>query len=323
MKTSDKIIRYIKEGGGVSPKQLSDYLEITPRAVFKHLRRLLADGKVSKIGTPPKVFYNFVEKVKDEKDYQISNSIKNLIEKRFIEIKPIGEIEEGWSAFANWCEKRGLDVLKSAEDYANIIKKYDAIRKDGLLDGMGKMKKTFSEVYLDYLFYLDFYSIERFGKTKLGKTLLYAKQSQNKMMIRGLAKEIKPNIKNLIKKYKIDAVGFIPPTVKREVQLMKELENGLDLQISKINITKIKTSVVVPQKTLSKLDDRIENAKATFIVGKKAFYKNVLLIDDAVGSGATFNEIASQIKKKGVASGKVIGIAITGSMKGFDVISEV
>ena len=35
----------------------------------------------------------------------------------------------------------------------------------------------------------------------------------------------------LIKKYKIDAVGFIPPTVKREVQLMKELEKKLGLHL--------------------------------------------------------------------------------------------
>jgi len=41
-------------------------------------------------------------------------------------------------------------------------------------------------------------------------------------------------------------VGFIPPTVKREVQLMKELENNLDFKIGKINITKIKTPITVP-----------------------------------------------------------------------------
>ncbi len=51
-------------------------------------------------------------------------------------------------------------------------------------------------------------------------------------------------------------------------------------------------------------------------------YKNILLIDDAVGSGATMNETAKQIKNKGIAK-KIIGIAITGSFKGFDVISEV
>ncbi|PIR58402.1 MAG: hypothetical protein COU70_01010, partial [Parcubacteria group bacterium CG10_big_fil_rev_8_21_14_0_10_35_15] len=81
-------------------------------------------------------------------------------------------------------------------------------------------------------------------------------------------------------------VGFIPPTVKREVQLMKELENGLDLKISKLGITKVKTPITVPQKTLSKLEDRVENAKMTFVVSEKMLCKNILLIDDAVGSGA-------------------------------------
>lgn len=323
MKTSDKIIQYIKERGRVSPKQLSDHLEITPRAVFKQLRQLLAEGKISKIGRPPKVFYGPVEKMTGKKKYQIPNTTKNLIEKRFIEITPAGEIEKGWDAFVNWCAKRELDVLKSAKDYANIIEKYDAIRKDGLLDGMRKMKNTFPKVYLDHLFYLDFYSIERFGKTKLGKTLLYAKQSQNKTMIKELAGEIKPNIKKLIKKYNIDMIGFIPPTVKREVQFMRELENNLDLKIGKIDITKIKTPIIVPQKTLNKLEDRIENARITFIVGEKTFCKNILLIDDAVGSGATLNEIAGQIKEKRIARGRVIGLAITGSIKGFDVISEI
>ena len=52
-------------------------------------------------------------------------------------------------------------------------------------------------------------------------------------------------------------------------------------------------------------------------------YGNILLIDDAVGSGATLNETARKIKSKGLISGKIIGLAITGSFKGFDVISEV
>jgi predicted amidophosphoribosyltransferase len=46
------------------------------------------------------------------------------------------------------------------------------------------------------------------------------------------------------------------------------------------------------------------------------------MIDDAVGSGATMNEIAKKLKSKNVAS-SVIGIAITGSFKGFDVITDV
>ncbi|MFA6622451.1 MAG: hypothetical protein WCV43_08870, partial [Candidatus Caldatribacteriota bacterium] len=76
------------------------------------------------------------------------------------------------------------------------------------------------------------------------------------------------------------------------------------------------------QKTLNKLDDRIDNAKKTIVVEDCFQYNNVLLIDDAVGSGATLNETAAQIKQNKIAK-NVIGLAITGSFKGFDVISEV
>jgi len=201
--------------------------------------------------------------------------------------------------------------------------KYDSFRKDGLIDGLAKIKMTFSQVNLDDLFYLDFYSIERFGKTKLGQLLLYAKQSQDKSLMKELAAAIKPKVDKVIKKYKIDGVGFIPPTVKRETQLMKELERNLQLNARMIPIVKIMTEVAVPQKTLNKLEDRVENAKKTIIVNDSKLYNNILIIDDAVGSGATLNETAGQIKAKGICRGKIIGLAITGSFKGFDVISEV
>jgi len=182
---------------------------------------------------------------------------------------------------------------------------------------------TFPKIYLDYLFYLDFYSLERFGKTKLGQLLLYAKQTQNKKIIKELIQGTKPEIDKIIRKHKIDGVCFIPPTIKREIQFMKELEQGLKLNTRKIAITKIKTEIAVPQKSLNKLKDRVENAQKTIIVEEVGLYNNILLIDDAVGSGATMNEVAKKIKDKNICQGKIIGLSITGSFKGFDVISEV
>jgi predicted amidophosphoribosyltransferase len=188
---------------------------------------------------------------------------------------------------------------------------------------MSKLSNTFAKVNLDALYYLDFYSIERFGKTRLGQLLLYAKQSQDKSLMKELIKDIKPAIDKLIKNKKIDSIGFVPPTVKRKIQFMKQLEKNLHLNLPIIPIIKIKTPVIIPQKTLNKLEDRVENAKSTFIVTPVAGSQNILLIDDAVGSGATINEIAGQMRHKKDRVNKIIGLTITGSFKGFDVISEI
>jgi hypothetical protein len=119
-------------------------------------------------------------------------------------------------------------IEKVAPEYVETLKKYSSFKEGGLIDGMDKFSSTFKEFGLDEVFYLDFYSIERFGKTRLGQLLLYAKQSQSKNLMRELSDDIKPRIDEMIKKYKIDGIGFIPPTVKREVQFMKELEKNQD-----------------------------------------------------------------------------------------------
>ena len=79
------------------------------------------------------------------------------------------------------------------------------------------------------MLYLDFYAIERFGKTRLGTILHYAKQGQNKMLMNILIDEIKQKINTLISVYKIDAIAYVPPTIRREIQLMKVLANGLKI----------------------------------------------------------------------------------------------
>jgi hypoxanthine-guanine phosphoribosyltransferase/biotin operon repressor len=321
--TANKIIEYIKNKKQAGANELAEYLSISRQALYKQLAKLLRDGKVYKIGRPPKVFYLIKEYAEQPRDIEIDKDLKKIVNKNFLIITPSGKRKEGMDGFIYWCEKYNQPIAKTAVEYKRTLRKYEKFKKNGLVDGMHKMKNTFSKVNLDNLFYLDFYSIERFGKTKLGQFLLYAKQSQDKKIMAELVAHIRPAVSGLIKKYKIDGVGFVPPTVKREVQFMKELEKKLHLAIKKIFITKIKTEVAVPQKTLSRLEERIENARTTFVVEDSAVYNNILLIDDALGSGATLNEIAAQIKNKGLCRGRIIGLAITGSFKGFDVISEV
>ena len=141
-------------------------------------------------------------------------------------------------------------------------------------------------------------------------------------MIKEVALKVKPVIQKLLKAKKIGAVGFIPPTVKRQTQFMKVLQQSLNIALPTIEIVKVRTEIVTPQKALNKLEDRIENADHTILVAEKKEYKNVLLIDDAVGSGATLNQVACKMEKLRVAQ-NIYGFALTGSAKGFDVISEV
>ena len=129
-------------------------------------------------------------------------------------------------------------------------------------------------------------------------------------------------IKTFLEFHNADAVGFVPPTIRREVQIMKFIQNQLNLPLPIIDIKKVSGIIPVPQKSLAKLEERIRNAKNTFVAMDRRSYDHVILIDDAVGSGSTFNEIAAKIKKKGIAR-KVTGLAVVGSFKGFDVITDV
>jgi len=320
--TTEKIIKYMKSKDQVSPADLSIYLGINRSATHRQINKLLKDGAIYKIGKSPKVFYLLSEKKKQTDVINIDSKLKKLIDDNFLLITPAGEKEEGFHGFEYWCNKQKLPVEKTAIEYKKTFEKYVPYKKDGLIDGMYKIKHTLDKVFLDKVFYLDFYSIERFGKTKLGQMLLYAKQSQNRTLINELIDHIKPQVLSLIEKFKVDAVGYIPPTVKRETQLMKEIGRQLNLPIPSINLVKVKTPVAVPQKTLNKLEDRIENANGTIIVDDSRKYKTVLLIDDALGSGATFNETARKIKSQKLAE-TIIGLAITGSFSGFEIISEV
>lgn len=323
--TSDRIIQYIADHKEVTPHQLQQYLGIGAPALFRQLKKLQAQGKITKTGSAPKVFYSLAaEGQTDTKDTAtiLQKDLAKLLEQRWLSISSLGQIEEGLNGFELWCRKFKLPIAKTAREYQQALAKYDQYKKGDLIDGLPKIANTFTKVYLDELYYLDFYGIERFGKTKLGALLLYAKQSQNRELMKQLFDEVRPKIINLINRKKITAVGFIPPTIQRLTQLQKELEKNLALELPTLKIVKATGVVAVAQKTLNKLTDRVTNAAGSIFVENIPQAKKILLIDDAVGSGASLNETARKIKEKNPQA-HVIGLAITGSYKGFDVLNEV
>lgn len=321
--TREKIIAFVERGSSVTPKAIIEHLGLVPTAIYRQLSTLVRDGVLQKSGTPPKVFYSLVRSSPQQKTYIFEPSVEQLINERFVKVSALGVVQVGIQAFVPWCLARKLDPVKTSVEYGESLARFDAYKRGDVIDATKKMQTTFPNTALNSVFYRDFYTIERFGKTKLGELMLYAKQSQNISLIKTIVADVASPIADLITRFDIDAVGFVPPTVKRTVQFIKEFERLLALHIPSIKITKIRTPIMVPQKTLSKLEERVENAQRSIVVEETKIYKNILLIDDAIGSGATINEVASQVRAKGLCTGKIIGLALVGSANGFEVIHEV
>jgi hypothetical protein len=326
MVTKDKILNLFDEKKELTIVSIVDELNVSKQYVHRIIIKLLDEGKINKYGSAPKTFYRINEaNSKGDSNINIEKNIDDFLNKNFIVITEVGEFLEGLSAFEFWCRKRKLPFNKTLDEYLLTKNKYDNyFNNNHLIDGLDKLKNTkgFDNIYLDSLYYLDFYAIERFGKTRLGTILHYGKQGQSKPLMQLLIEAIKSHLNHILDVYKIDAIAFVPATIKRETQLMKVLENGLKLNKPKIVIQKYSGLIPVPQKSLNKIEERINNADNTFIIKSSISYKNVLLIDDAVGSGSTLNQIAKKIKNNGLAK-NVIGLAIVGSYKGFDVITDV
>jgi len=321
--TGDKIMAYLKEKNTASINEMKRFFGISHQALYKHLNKLLSAQKIAKSGRPPKVYYHLAEPTLAAEESINDKPLLQFINDNYLLISSAGNFMPGLSGFAQFCRQNNLPLEKTAREYQMTLQKYNQHKRDGLISGLTKFQNTFPQIFLDEVYYFDFYSIERFGKTKLGTLLLYAKQAQNPELIKMITTLTRARLERLIEEKQIDALGFIPPTVPRQIQFQKEFALLLNLNLPQLNLVKTVTDVAIPQKSLSKLSDRVENARRTIFVDDRRQFKNILLIDDAVGSGATLNVVAEKIKNKGLCSGKIIGLALTGSFKGFDVISEV
>lgn len=326
MKTKDKLLKLFQKHQSLKIEEIEKHLNVSRQYIHRILAEFLEDGKVVKLGSAPRTIYKIKEKKTTSiETYLISKEVNTFLNLNFLVITEIGALLQGIDAFEYWCEKRKLPIQKTLEEFLLTYKKYEGYKDTfGLISGLDKLKSTkeLKEIALDQIWYLDFYAIERFGKTKLGNLVHYAKQGQNIPLMKMLVKEIEIPLQNIIHQYHIDAVAFVPHTVKRKIQLMDFLEKKLNLNLPKVKILKMDGFISVPQKSLQKIEERINNAEHTFSIHESKKFQKLLLIDDAVGSGATLNQIAKKMKAKKVAK-EVFGLSIVGSFKGFDVITDV
>ncbi|MEI7604225.1 MAG: hypothetical protein WCJ19_04350 [bacterium] len=316
------ILQTINSYGPVRPTDLTKVLNISNTTLHKHLSKLLDEQLVVKLGKSPRVYYS----INSSPTIEISSGDKDdkSIEESYIYVSPTGEIIRGLNGFKIWSERNGYDFLTKKKSYIQRLKEINKLKKSGYFSSKKTILSGRRELYLDNVFFSEYYNFDDFGKTKLGQLVYVSKTSQNKDLIREIARNIKPDITKIIKKFNIKIVCFIPPTIDRKIQFLDVLKQALNLEQKEIKICKIPSPTKVAQKTLRKLDDRIINAQTTIAVNPvQIINKNVLIIDDATGSGATMNETAKKIRKISKDNIKIYGYSVVGSYKGYDVISEV
>lgn len=312
----------IERFGPIRSSEIAKKLGVSAKTVHKHLLSLIDAQLIKKTGTTPRVFY--AARVDQEDDQFAFDEDDQLIEQNYIYVSPSGEMARGVNGFRIWCQKNNSDFPQEKKLFAEKIKSFQRLKRDGLISAKKIILSGKNDLYLDNIFFSEFYNFDHFGKTKLGQLVYLGKSSQNKELITEIAKIVRPAIRGIIEKYDIKLVCFIPPTIDRKVQFLDVLKNRLKLGLPEITAVKVPNLTKVPQKTLRKLEDRIINAQTTIAVNPNQIAdSNILIIDDATGSGATLNETAKKIRGIVKENIKIIGYSVVGSFKGFDVISEV
>lgn len=321
-KETQQVLDIIKKYEPIRSTELIKILKISSKTVYKHLAYLLNDDLIKKFGSTPKVFYALNKNINNELFATSKN--EQIIDQNYLYTSPSGEMIRGFQGFQVWCAKNKFELETEEINFIKKFKLVQKIKKGGLISANKIILSGKKNLSLDNIFFSDFYNLDHFGKTKLGQLVYLGKSSQNKELITEVAKLIKFGIQNLIIKYNIKLIGFIPPTIERNIQFLDILKKKLNLNLTEIKISKVNNPIRIPQKTLRKLEDRIINAQTTITVDPtQKINSNVLIIDDATGSGATLNETAKKIRKIAQTKIKIIGYSVVGSFKGFDVISEV
>ena len=325
--TRKKILEYIKKYKQVTPHAVKLHTGLSGTAIHKQLKKLEAEHAVRKIGKPPRVLYvSLDESVGVSPTYSLPKEITDVINKSYLYVNPDGVILEGTLGFFKWAEKtkQSTHMLALAQEYVATRQKANQWYKGkNWIDATEKLKQTFSDSVVDLVAYKDFYALPKFGKTRLGALTLHAKVSQSRILMNQIVSEIREPIQEIINQYRIDAIAFVPHSVPRVLPFLTVIKQGLGLELPEIQLEKIyQGEVRVAQKSLGKLEERVENAHKTIFLTQTAHYKRVLLIDDAVGSGATLNEVSKKLKQEQKTE-FVVGFAVVGSYKGFEVIQEV
>ena len=349
-----KVLDALGELGVATPNQLLESGLITVGRVMlhRHLKVLASKELISRIGSPPKVYYKYNEPPEENNQKQIELPIPETIVDPSIIANYFAftsgyKFLEGLEGFNEWFKVKQLpNLLKqkskkkplvqqvnaayhgSLNEFCKLRKNLEGQIKNSLFDGTPRYQSIHSNPIIDHVYYLDFYSLPIYGKTRLGWYVQKAKVGDKLSMrfIDTIAKVLQPTLDSFIDQRKVDAILWVPHSLNRPVSLMDELKKRLATSTPSIKIMKAFPAEVIPQKSISDLQARIDNAlSSNHILASRSQlvkFKHILIVDDAIGSNATIHSIAFRLRQS-VPNAIISAISIVGSFKGFDVIQDI
>ncbi len=328
-KTIDPLVRYIQNNQPVSAHNISQWFWINRNTIHIYLRFALEKKLILKHWRPPHVLYTVNSESNENKSHKIylDYDWQKFLDQRFW-VYDVTWREMFWyNWFVEWCEQRSLDVKHQYKAFYEARKKITKYRDNcWLIDKWYiKFKKQVWDCQIDDLYYLDVYQLYHFGKSLLGNMAFYSKQSQSRNLISKLWNITKNQILCHIKNNNYDAICYIPPSLKRGVQILDELKNIRNINLPEIKLKKLYTNeIIIPQKSIKWTPQRIRNARETiYLLPNQNKHKNLLIIDDFVWSGATINESARKIKNAWLAK-NIKWLALVWNVDlSYDIISEV
>ena len=281
MKNMIDIIKYISDNGPDKPWNIATWLGINRVIVQKLLKEWMAQWYISKSWNTPHVIYDITDNVRKHNLIQKNkyNSISNwsneilgidfmIFTKKYLNFEDIkvlnsfykfesdGELLTKKNWFIKWCQKRWLDVKKSADKYIYIRQNISKIQNEcGLLETTNDFAKWLNKkytMYIDKMYYADRYTYDEFGRWPLAEMAFFAKQSQNLELISQTITNIYDQIECLIYQNKIDAIAITPRSIDRKHQLLKFLKNTLEgFWLPFVDIYKYyPNKIAIAQKTL-------------------------------------------------------------------------
>ena len=343
--------------GSASPHQIWHMLQpgLGKVMIQRHLKALASKGLVKKVGSPPRVYYlataTTADGVGEQSQVQAFavSALQQSVLQRAFGFDADFTLYRGEEAFKRWFYTKQVPMLRrqrsSKLDFAEqlqgnfykLLAAYIELRQGldqstdaalGLIDATDRYRSIHHSQAISRVFYQDFYSLPQFGKTLLGLTVQKAKVGEESSLpyINELASLLQVSLPKLVATLQCDGCIWVPHTIRRNYALQDILKRSVHLAVKQVGIVKVVAGDVVPQKSISELDQRLNNARLTNHISESPLtlrkLKSVLMIDDAIGSNATMQAIACKLKAAH-PSLKIYAFAVVGSFKGFDVIRDI